>query len=350
MSAEDEAVGTAGEDSDGAVATTFPIGVAVPDSAAPGPNAVDEFLARAAQAREVGLDSVWFSQRFDHDALSVAAVVGAAAPDIAIGTSVVPIYPRHPMVVSAQAQTAQAASHGRFTLGLGLGAPALVESAFGIVADRPIRHLREYLTVLNSLLRNGIADFAGQTLVARTVRPASVPGAQPPPPILVAAMGAKALAVTGELADGTLPYLAGPRTLAEFLVPTIGRAAARAGRRTPRVVAAVPVIVTDDVEAVTGRAQEQMSFYDSIPSYRAVLDREGIAHAAELAVIGDEDTVTCALRRYVDAGATEIIATQTGLHTEEDRLRTWRLLAGLRKTLGYRAPGAGPASGRAART
>jgi F420-dependent oxidoreductase-like protein len=304
------------------------IGVALPAGNDLGPNAVDHLVARSREAQAAGLGAVWFSQRFDHDALSVAAVVAATVPGIGVGTSVVPIHPRHPLVVAAQAQTAQAAGPGRFTLGLGLGAPDLLRAGYGITVPRPIRHLRDYLTVLASVLRTGHADVQSETVTARTPRSAAVPGSTPPP-VLVAAMGPQALRATGELADGTLPFLAGPRTVAEFIVPTITEAAQRAGRPAPQIVVAVPVIVTDAVAEATARARAELAFYDTIPSYRAILAREGVDRAADLAVIGDEEHVAEALAGYAAAGATQLVAAQTALHDEAARVRTWRLLGQL---------------------
>jgi F420-dependent oxidoreductase-like protein len=300
-----------------------------PEDRAGAPNKVDTLVSLSHEAAAAGLGSVWISQQFDHDALSLAAVIGHAVPGIGVGTSVVPIYPRHPVVVSSQAQTAQAASHGRFTLGLGLGAPQIVERSFGADVSKPIRHLREYLTVLGSLLTAGTVDFTGQTLRASTSMPAAVAGAEPPVPVLVAAMGPQALRVTGELADGTLPYLAGPRTLAGFIVPTISEAARAAGRAAPRIVVALFGVVTADADGVRAIAAEQMAFYLNVPSYRAVLEREGVAHPAELAVIGDEETMAAAIDRYFQAGATEVVVTNTGLNGAGDRRRTWELLGAL---------------------
>ena len=297
-------------------------------------NKIDALVSIAQEAADVGLGSVWVSQQFDHDALSVAAILGHAIPDIAIGTSVVPIYPRHPIVVSSQAQTVQAASHGRFTLGLGLGAPQFVEGAFGVTFDRPIRHLREYLTALGSLLSTGSVDLAGETLRASTPISAALAGATPPVQVVVAAMGPQALRVTGALADGTLPYLAGPKTLAEFIVPTINGAARAAGRPTPRIVVAFPAVVTADVDSVRARAAEQMAFYLNVPSYKAVLAREGVSNPVELAVIGDEVALDAAIDRYFDAGATEIVVSQTGMSSGEDRRRTWRILGELNRSRG----------------
>ncbi|MET8796156.1 TIGR03564 family F420-dependent LLM class oxidoreductase [Nocardia sp. NPDC004568] len=241
---------------------------------------------------------------------------------------VVPINPRHPLVVASQAQTAHAASHRRFTLGLGLGARDLEEPAFGIRTERPIRRLREYLTVLRSVLTTGTVDFTGETVSAAPPLPAAVAGGDRPD-IVVAAMGPQAVAVAGELADGIVPFLAGPRTLGGDIVPRAEGAARAAGRPGPRVIAGVAVVVTDRPERVRTRAGEQMAFYDRIPSYRRVLEREGVATAAELAVIGTAAEVEAQLRRYAEAGATELLVTQTDLGGPEDELATWRFLGAL---------------------
>ena len=124
----------------------------------------------------------------------------------------VPINPRHPLLVASLAQTAQAASHGNFSLGLGLGAHEPERQAFGTAWPNTIRRLREHLTVLRSVFDEGTVDFHGDEFTASPGWPVAVPGGTPIP-IYVAAMGPKALHVTGELADGTLPYLAGPRTI-----------------------------------------------------------------------------------------------------------------------------------------
>jgi F420-dependent oxidoreductase-like protein len=307
------------------------IGVALPsgdtDNAA---NIVDELIAQTRQAADAGLDSVWFSQLLGHDAITVAALAGREVPGIAVGTSIVPMYPRHPLLLSSLAQTAQAATGGRFTLGIGLGAKDLLEPVYGVPYPPPIRHLREYLTVLRQVLDGGQASFDGETISAHPTLPTAVAGAAPVP-VIVAAMGPQALKVTGELADGTLPYLAGPRALSKHIVPVITKAAEAAGRPAPKIIAAVPAVVTDDVDAVRAIAAAQLGFYNTIPSYRRIIEAEGVSGAADLAVIGDEEMVAKAVRRYFDAGATEVVVTQAGLRDSEDRLRTWKLLGELAK-------------------
>jgi F420-dependent oxidoreductase-like protein len=204
------------------------------------------------------------------------------------------------------AQTAQAAAHGNFNLGLGLGAHEPERVAFGTAWPNTIQRLREHLTILRSVFDTGAVDFHGEELTANPGWPVTVAGGAPVP-VYVAAMGPKALQVTGELADGTLPYLAGPRTIAEFIEPTITKAAADAGRPKPRIIAAVPVLVSDDADAAHALAAQQLSFYETIPSYQKVIAREGVASAADLAAIGPAESVVRQLKRYLDAGATDVV-------------------------------------------
>jgi F420-dependent oxidoreductase-like protein len=292
-------------------------------------NYVDAIVDQARLVAEAGLRSVWLGQRFDYDSPALAGIVGREVPGLAVGTSAIPIFGRHPLLISSQAQTAQAATHGHYHLGLALGAPSFVENGFGIPYDRPIGLLREFLTALRPLLATGHVEHRGERLTAVSSLPAAVPGAAPPVPVLVAAMGPQALRASGELADGILPYLAGPRTLGERIVPTVTEAAARAGRPAPRIVAFVAGVVTADVAAVRDKAVRELAFYEQVPSYRRIIEEEGATRAADLAVIGDENRIAAAVRRYVDAGATEVVFTQTDLGSADDQRRTVRVLGEL---------------------
>src|SRR5436305_14292235 len=176
------------------------------------PNLVDDVIAQDTRAHELGVAQVWLPQQQHYDAIALAGVVGAAVPGLGVGTSVVPINPRHPLIIASLAQTAQAAAHGNFSLGLGLGARAIERQTFGTDWSNVITRLREYLTVLRSVFDTAGVDFHGSEVSASPSWPVQVAGGTPIP-IYVAAMGPRALQVTGELADGTLPYLAGPRTI-----------------------------------------------------------------------------------------------------------------------------------------
>lgn len=308
------------------VVPNMPTGVVV-NPRATATNVVDDVVDQARRAFQIGVRQIWFAQQFDHDAISLAALVGAAVPGLGVGTFVVPVNPRHPLVVASQAQTAQAATHGRFSLGLGLGSHAPEEQAFGKKWPNPVGRLREHLEVLRSIFDTGAVDYHGSEFVAAPEWPVAVRGGTPVP-VYVAAMGPKALAVAGELADGTLPYLAGPRTLADFIVPTISEAASAAGSPSPRVIAAVPVVVSDDADSAKTLAAEELAFYQTIPSYAKVIAREGVGSAGDLAAVGPAESVRTQLRRYLDAGATDLVL--SALRTDStDPERLWELAASI---------------------
>jgi F420-dependent oxidoreductase-like protein len=268
---------------------------------------VDDVLTQARLAHDAGVRQVWLGQQLDLDSVAIAGTIGALVPDMGVGTSVVPINPRHPLVLAAAAQTAQSAAHGRFSLGLGLGVAVLEQMAFGVPTDHVAQRLREYLTVLRAIRDDGTVAFHGEhvTAVDPHVMPVALPSAAPYP-IYVAAMGPRALQVTGELADGAMPY-GGPRTLSEVIRPAVETAAAGADRPVPRVFGLVSVAVTDDVEGARAVAAESLAMYDQVPSYQRVNEREGVASVADLALIGDADAVASGLRRYLDAGATDLL-------------------------------------------
>jgi F420-dependent oxidoreductase-like protein len=299
------------------------IGLAVGDVR--GPATMEAVVDQVRAAADAGFATAWWSQALGWDALTIVAVTGAAVADIAVGTAVVPVPQRHPMVLAAQALTVQAAVAGRLTLGVGAGIGAMVSGMFGLPIDRPVQRMREYLTVLDPLLRGNSVDYRGETLT--TVGAVMVPGGVPAPSVIVAAMGPRMVRLAGELADGTATWMTGPKALGEHIVPAITKAAADAGRQAPRVVAGLPVCVTDTADDVRARIAEQFALAAQVPEYRATLDREGVAGPQDVAIVGTETEVAQSLARFRDAGVTEFMAVPYG--TADEQSRTVDLLAEL---------------------
>lgn len=262
-------------------------------------------MARTAEAQ--GFDSFWLPQVFSLDAISTQTLIGHTVPRIELGTAVVPTYPRHPVVLAGQAITASVASGGRFTLGIGLSHRLVIEDMLGLSYAKPVRHLREYLAALVPLLAGESADVVGETITAKAT--ITVPGAHPVP-VLVAALGPRMLALAGEQTTGTITWMTGPRTIAEHIVPTITAAAEAADAGSPRVVSALPVAVTDDAPAVRALAAKIFSIYGILPSYRAMLDREGAAGPEDVALIGTAAEVRAGIERIRDGGATDFVAVE----------------------------------------
>jgi F420-dependent oxidoreductase-like protein len=306
----------------------IPIGLALDLPSPTIANAVDDLVGRARIAADAGLASLWLGQMYDIDALTAVALIGREITRVTLGTAVTTTYSRHPITMASQAKTANAATGGRLALGIGVSHRRPVEQRYGYSFDRPARHLREYLTALLPLLRGDEVSVHGQTLTADTVGFSSqVAGSTPPPPVLIAALGPLMLRVAGELADGTTTWLAGLRTIAQHIVPAI--TAASGSRPAPQIVAALPVCVTGEPGAARDRAAIGLAFYANIPSYRAVLDREGVTSPAEVAIIGDEREVEHAITRLADAGVTHLVANPSSFTTAEERARTIGFLGSL---------------------
>ncbi|MBK9180600.1 MAG: TIGR03564 family F420-dependent LLM class oxidoreductase [Acidimicrobiales bacterium] len=286
---------------------------------------LDAMVAAARQAAADGFAAYWTPQIFGLDALTALAVVGREVPGIELGTSVVPTYPRHPMVLAQQALTTQAASGGRLVLGIGLSHQVVVEGMWGYSFDKPVRHLREYLSVLLPLVRGESVAFEGDTI--KGVGAVAVPGATPFP-VVIAALGPQLLALAGTVADGTITWCVGPATLAAHTVPAITVAAEAAGRPAPRVIAALPVCVTDDPAGARQRAAQVFAIYGQLPSYRAMLDREGAAGPADIAVVGGEGEVGERIAGLAEIGVTDFAAVEFGA-TGDERARTRAALRAL---------------------
>lgn len=263
---------------------------------------VDAAVTEARRFAEAGFTSVWMPQIFGLDALTTLAVIGAQVPDIELGTGVVPVYPRHPGALAQQALTVQSASQGRLTLGIGLSHKLVIEDMFGYSFDRPASFMLEYLQALSPLLRGEQTVSVTDRLTTRLTLDVQVPH---PPGLLVASLGERMLGFAADHADGTITWMTGEATLAGHTVPTL-RAAA--GGVDKRVVAALPVAVTDDVAGARARAAEVFAIYGVLPSYRAMLDREGAAGPEDVAFIGSADEVRSRISALFDAGVTEFVA------------------------------------------
>jgi F420-dependent oxidoreductase-like protein len=272
---------------------------------ADGSAGIDAVVEMARRAESLGFASLWMPNIFSFDAITALALAGRETERIELGTAVVPTYPRHPMALAQQALTAGAASGGRFTLGIGLSHKIVIEDMFGLSYAKPARHMREYLEVLTPLLRGEPVKFEGEHY--RVQGGLQVPGAAPVP-LVVAALGEVMLGLTGRMADGTITWMTGPKTLEEHIIPSLRAAAERAGRPAPRVVAGLPIALTHDVDAARRKIGEIFTIYGTLPSYRAMLDREGVEGPAGIALVGDEGDLRKQIGRLREIGVTDFDA------------------------------------------
>lgn len=265
---------------------------------------IGDVLKDAADAR--GLDSVWTNQLpGGWDPLTALAGMGDGPAEL--GTAVVPTHPRHPVALATEAVTVQALTGGRLTLGIGPSHEAVITGWFGLPYPAPARHTREYLEVLRPLMAGEHVTYRGEFFTVDTKLEVSVP----PPPVLVGALGPRMLAVAREHADGTVAIWVRPEKVADYLVPRMGDA---------RIAVMPMVVVTNDPDGARDQVAARYGAAAELPAYRAMLDRGGLAGPAEALVTGDEETVLRELRRYREAGATDLIVHPVG--SREERART----------------------------
>ncbi|MBS1836959.1 MAG: TIGR03564 family F420-dependent LLM class oxidoreductase [Actinobacteria bacterium] len=283
---------------------------------------VGQITEHAAQAEVDGFSSYWLAQLAVPDALTAIASMGDATSTIELGTAVVPTWLRHPLMLAAQAVTVQQIIGPRLALGIGLAHKVSIETSLRIPFTTPAKHMDEYLSVLLPAMTDGSVDFTGD------IWSGSIEGGAPvgaPPSVLLAAMGPKMLRLAGSRCDGSILWLSGPKVIAERIKPALDLAAADAGRPAPRIVASVPVCVTDDAEGVKAVVGTFLAGYNDLPSYRGVMDAEGASGPADVSVIGDEAAVRAGLAAFAAAGATDFAPVEVGF-TERDQAATRELL------------------------
>jgi len=265
-------------------------------------NSLDDVIDIAKNAEAAGLDNVWLANIFSFDAITTLALVGRETQRIGLGTAVTPTYPRHPTAIAQQALTTAAASNNRFTLGIGLSHQIVIESMLGLSYDKPARHMREYLSVLMPLARGEQVDFTGEQYNVHGLA-LDVPGAERLP-VVVAALGPVMLKLAAQMADGTNTWMVGPKTMEEHIMPCLHNA----GNADPTVIAGMPIVLTTNVDAAKEKIAENLTVYGQLPSYRAMLDREGAAGPADIAIVGDENQLRGQIKRFEDLGVTDFNA------------------------------------------
>jgi F420-dependent oxidoreductase-like protein len=254
--------------------------------------------------------------------VALAAAADATTGLAEVGTSVVPIYGRHPIGLAQMARTAQSVLDGRFTLGIGAASRQAVLTSMGLAWDRPLAYTRDFIAGLEPLLAGAPADVGGDVVTTRAEL--NVTAARTP--ILLAALGPKMLELAGRRVDGTTLGQCGPRTIASYIAPNLRAAAEAAGRPAPRIMALIRICVTDDHGPAYALARETAARYRTVPSYATVQDMEGLDEPADLHLIGGWARILDGLASYAGAGVTDF-RLEVAAPTDEDREATRAALA-----------------------
>ena len=277
------------------------------DKERPRADRLSGLLSDGTAAEAEGFASFWIPQVPGYlDAMTAAALLGHTTERIEIGTAVVPIQTRHPMILAQQALTTQVACAGRFALGVGPSHHWIIADQLGLPYDKPARLVRDYLEVLD-------AAFGGPGAVAvdndsyRVHSPVDVTDTVEMQ-VLVAALGPTMLRIAGERTCGTILWMADERAIGDYVVPRITAAAESVGRSGTRVIAGVPVALCSDGEVGQARvyAGEVLGHADFSPNYVRLLEHGDAEDVGDTMAAGDESAVLTRLRRYRDAGVTDL--------------------------------------------
>ncbi|HUC04424.1 MAG TPA: TIGR03564 family F420-dependent LLM class oxidoreductase [Acidimicrobiales bacterium] len=300
---------------------------------------VEKLQADARWADGAGLDTVWTPQIPDEfDVMTAATLLGAATSRIEVGTSVVPVQPRHPVVLAQQALSAQAVCTGRFTLGLGVSHHWIVSDMLGLPYERQVTTMRCYLDVLDQALRGpGRVDVDNELFAVHA--PLDITDITPTP-VMIAALGPVMLQLAGTRAHGTVLWLADERTIATHVVPLISQAARTAGRPAPRIMAGVPVCLCGDdkVDVAVERTNRVLSEVVTSPNYERLMEHGDAQSIGDVLICGGEATMEKRMRRFAEAGVTDLNARIVPLGESREEMeasaeRTREFLAAVAPTL-----------------
>jgi len=274
----------------------------------------DERVAEIRAAATDGARSIWVNNGQHVDALTLLAVAGqdGALAGRRLGTAVLPVYGRDPLLFARQIVSVQAALHGPLSVGLGASHPTSPAAGALAAARRsPLRDVRDFVEATKARLDGLVASVGGST-----------------PAIHVSTGGPKMLEMAISIGvDGVLSTLTTPATYRDVFLPAVARHAATFGRPVPEVVASEHVCLTDDRDACIERLAPYIALLDSLVRYRAVMDRQGVRSASECFIVGDEDTIRRRFAQYGDAGIDEFVGVVVGTPAERAHTRTF--LAGL---------------------
>ena len=288
----------------------------------PETRSVDNVVALAQRSEQLGFYGMFLGTAFGIDPIMALAYAGTQTSRISLGVAVVPTWPRHPQVLAQQAATANAMCNGRFRLGVG-PSHAPVMARLGIPFDRPISHVREYLTIVRTLLAEHKIDHKGDRFQVQGMLDVEHGGT---PPVLLAAMREQMCRLAGSHSDGVLPWLPPADYVASTIVPNVRAGADSAGRAAPPVIAEVPVALTRDLDAVRTMAARDLFIYPMMPFYRAQWESAGVplgdrataggwsdAMIETSLLYGDEAGLATKIKAYFDAGADEVVLSPFGV-------------------------------------
>ena len=291
-----------------------------------------------AAAEAAGVRQIWMTQPpFWPDTLTTLAAAATKTSTVRLGTSIVPTYPRHPLVLAQQALSLYDISPGRLRLGIGPSHQAIIQGIYGLPQPAPLAHLREYVNVLRTALWEGKVDHHGKFF---NVKVSLSHTAQVP--VLISTLGVKAFQLAGEIADGALSWVCPVPYLLHTGIPALRTAAAANGRSAPpTLVAYVSVALSEDRHSVMAAGHQVLDMYAKFPFYVKMFSDAGFPLTAgqtsvpdslvdSLIVSGNEATVAAQFTELLSAGLDELMVTLVPIKDAVDeQTRLMRLIGQL---------------------
>jgi F420-dependent oxidoreductase-like protein len=292
--------------------TRPPIGLSL---SRPSPSALVDAIVDAEQA---GLPTVWSTVGGTNpDPVTAFAAAAIRTKQVQLGTSIVPAYPRHPIVLATQALVLADLAPGRFRLGIGPSHRPTIEGMFGIRMERPLVYMREYFIVLRELLWNGSAEFRGEFF---HVHASLAAGTMPPrTPLLLSALRPNAFRQAGQIADGAISWVCPINYLVSVAKPAMREGAEAAGRETPPLIAHVPAVVNEDRQTARAIGRQFLNRYARLPFYVGMFAQAGYEVGDDgevpeslvdaVVVSGNASQIVRALQDILAQGIDEVLVT-----------------------------------------
>lgn len=286
-------------------------------------------VADITTAESHGVDAVWSGGGGAvADTLTIYAAAALQTSTVTLGTSIIPTYLRHPVVMASEALAIEGLAPGRLRLGIGPSHVPEIEGNFGIPMGKPLHHLREYLTILRGLLWEGPIDFDGEYLHAHHALAADT--APPKTPLLISALRKNAFRLAGEASDGAITWVCPVQYLVSTALPAMQAGADTAGRPRPPLVAHVPVAVSADRAAARDAVRATFPVYPRLPFYQGMFADAGFPVTTgqtmtddlvdNLAVSGTPEQIRRRLDDIRSEGIDELMISQVVVHDSASEL------------------------------
>ena len=288
-------------------------------------------------AEDAGVRQIWMSQPpVWPDVLTTFAAAATKTSTVRFGTSIVPTYPRHPLVLAQQALALYDIAPGRLRLGIGSSHRFIIEDMYGLQLRTPLAHLREYVEILRAALWEGKVDHHGDfyNVVAALPRAPRIP-------VLISTLGEKAFQLAGRIADGALSWVCPVPYLLHTGIPVLRASAATVGRSAPPMVAHVLVALSEDRNSILSAGHQLLDFYAKVPFYANMFSNAGFQLTSDqtmpdalvdsLVISGDKTSVSARFTELLTEGLDELMVSlaPTASAADDEQTRLMHLIGQL---------------------